>query len=312
MTDEKTIAIEKKARELDELFCNGASIDQIERFFQSNQADLHSIFLKIICRNYLTFPDIIAGLDKQYVRVICRFFSNRYRTAEYSSYMLALGPIIMSRRISAERRAMFWNAMTALCWPWRGLPDRIFAQDVFVDNDDARRCFSYHAEQGPKQDFIRHTALDARGFIPTDEVRKAIDNDYVSVFEMNRQLRGKEISVTMLVFLLRHHAVMCFLHLLAHFPKKVYKCRSPEEWLFTVCRGCPQQTAIPIIRSIEEDKPGIVANARDPWGNNLLWNTLLNRCGCSYIQEELLSLGCDPDAENQWGLSYRLVQENKL
>ena len=311
MTDEKTIYIEKKAHELDELFCSEASIDQIEHFFQSNQADLHSIFLKIICRNYLTFPDIIAGLNKQYVREICRFFSKRYRTAEYSSYMLALGPIIMSRRISAERRAMFWNAMTALRWPWTGLPDRVFAQDVFIDNDDARRCFSYHGEQGPKHDFIRHTALDARGFIPADEVRRAIDNDYVSVFEMGRQLRGKEISVTMLVFLLLHNAVKCFLHLLAHFPKKVYKCRSPEEWLFTVCRCCPQQTAIPIIRSIEEDRPGIVANARDPWGNNLLWNTLPNMCG-SYIQEELLSLSCDPDAENQWGLSYRLVQENKL
>ena len=57
---------------------------------------------------------------------------------------------------------------------------------------------------------------------------------------------------------------------------------------------------------------GIVGSARDPWGNTLLWNTFANRNSTPTLRTELLRLGCDPRAENEWGLSYQLVRDNIL
>ena len=147
---------------------------------------------------------------------------------------------------------------------------------------------------------------------PSDWIQASVENDQVSVFEIERQIHGQNITVSMLLYLLNRHAVNCFLYLLKNYPKKVYKCRSPEEWLFTVCRHAREDTAIPIIRQIEFEMPGIVTNTRDPWGNTLLWNTLKNHYIVREIQNTLISLGCDPNAKNQWGLSYRIIKENTL
>ena len=181
-----------------------------------------------------------------------------------------------------------------------------------MNNECVRASLCSRQKMGQKYDFIRHTILDARGYLPTDELRKAIISDHVPVFEMDRQLHGKEITKSMLAFLLLHHAVKCFLYLLTHFPKRVCKIRTEEEWLFTVCRCTLADTAIPIIQTIERNRPGIVANTRDPWGNTLLWNTLQNHYPVEELQNFLISLGCDPDALNQWGLSFRIVKENTL
>jgi len=181
-----------------------------------------------------------------------------------------------------------------------------------MDNEDARAARVYYQKSDEKRGFIKNTKLFKR-IVLDNTFPKGIREDSVSIFEMNRQMAGRNITNTMLQILLHFDAVKCFLHLLAHFPKKVYKCRSADEWLFTVCRNCSPKTAIPIIQYLEEDKPGIVSSTRDPWGNTLLWNTCANRDRrVNEIQKVLIDLGCDPDVENQWGLSFRLVQENKI
>lgn len=214
--------------------------------------------------------------------------------------------VIMSNWIPDAKSAMFWNVLTDLSYPCSGIPDESFRQDVFSDNKDAKRTFLYDG----KRDFIRNTELSKRELKGTAEFLEGIRQDSVSIFEMHRQMAGRESAITMLLHLLDANAVKCFVYLLAHFPKQVYKCRPAEEWLFTVCRNTSENTAIPTIQLIEEEKPGIVASACDPWGNTLLGNMLQNRKRDEKLQNFLISLGCAPDALNQWGLSYRIVKEN--
>ena len=310
---ERGIASRRKARELDALFCDHAPLERINRFFCENQENLIGIFRAMICCNNLFALDLIAAVDVPNVRIICRFLA----TCEKMSFFCKMrycASVIMSKWIPDAKRALFWNVMIDLPYPWSGVPDESFTRDVFIDNDDARRSLLYHEKDGEKRDFVRNTEISRRDIKGTAELiwGRGIRQDSVSIFEMYRQMAGRKITITMLHCLLRFNAVKCFVYLLTNFTKQVYKCRSPEEWLFTVCRNTSAETAIPIVRWIEEDRPGIVANVRDPWGNTLLWNTLHNRHSVGKLQNVLASLGCDPDALNQWGLSFRIVKENRF
>ncbi len=308
MPDDTEISIAEKAHELDALFCNHAQIAQFNQFFCENEKFLIRIFRESICCNNMFSIEFISGIDIPYVKIICVFLEEG-ETVNRSGKMRYCASIIMSKNISRDKKAMFWDVLVnALCFR-----DSVFTQDIFMDNEYARKALLDFQKDGEKSDFIRNSSPSKKYFWRRNEIIKGTMEDSVSVFEMNRQMAGRNITITMLQCLLHHNAVKCFIYLLAHFPKKVYKYRSAEEWLFTVCRNYPPKTAIPIIQWLEEDKPGIVANARDPWGNTLLWNTCVNRdCQVNEIQEVLINLGCDPDLENQWGLSFRLVQENKL
>ena len=139
---------------------------------------------------------------------------------------------------------------------------------------------------------------------------EGIDADKCSVLELHRQLEGRKISDSLLQLLLRNNAAQCFAYFLSHYPKQVFKFRTPSEWLFTVCRCTKEKTAIAAVTEIERQIPGIVASARDPWGNTLLWNTFVNENPTEELQAELVRLGCDPNAENEWGLSYQLLKDN--
>ena len=305
MNDNGENTVAKKAYELDALFFKHAAVEKINQFFCENQEILLDTFQVMICWNNLFSLELIAAVDVPNVRIICRFMKSLQAINKFCT-ISHCASVIMSNRIPDVKRAMFYNVITDLLL---GMPDGTFREDVFIDNRDARRA-SLSDEK--KRDFIRNTKLYKRKLKGSADFLEGIRQDSVSIFEMHRQMAGCGIAIAMLLYLLRFDAVKCFTYLLAHFPKKVYKCRSAEEWLFTVCRCSSEDTAIPIIQSIEEDKPGIVARARDPWGNTLLWNTLQNSCQVGKLQEFLISLGCDPDALNQWGLSFRLVKENRL
>ena len=304
-------AILDKAHELDFLLCNHAPVEQINQFLCENRERLTGLFNSIQCVNDLLAPGLIAGLEYGYVREICRYLENRSE-GEYYSKLLYSSSMIASNQLDSRKKALFWHVLAEAKYPFVGRPEIFLSRDIFMDNECARASLCFHQKSGRKYDFIRCTMLDARGYIPTDEVRKAIVSDHVSVFEMDRQLHGKGIHNSMLAFLLLHHAVKCFLYLLSHFPEKVCRIRTAEEWLFTVCRCSSADMAIPIIQAIEQYRPGIVANARDPWGNTLLWNTLQNRNPTEELQKYLISHGCDPDASNQWGLSFTIIKENTL
>lgn len=97
---------------------------------------------------------------------------------------------------------------------------------------------------------------------------------------------------------------------MSHHPEWGFKLRSPEEWLLTVCRCADEELAVAAVGEYERQFPGIVAAARDPWGNTPLWNTFVNPKPTGKLRAELLRLGCDPNAKNEWELSCQLLADN--
>ena len=295
--------INAKTHELDVLFCTHAPISQIQEFFSQNQDDLVDIFSKMICWSYLLSPDFIASMESSGVRMICIFLDKRLRMG-YADKMYICAAIIMSEWIAADKRAMFWHVLKNITCP-------VLPAAVQQDIDCARKTFLYHIMPGEKSDFLQRTTIGTVIFEGSDGIMAGIRGDSVSDFEANRQASGENISPAMLLYLLQSGAVKCFLNLLEHFPKRVFACRTAEEWLFTVCHDAAAATAVPVILRLEKMKPGIIARARDPWGNTLLWHTLA-RDGAEAIQRTLIFNGCDADAANPWGLSWRLVRKNAL
>ena len=148
------------------------------------------------------------------------------------------------------------------------------------------------------------------GFRASAAMEIGVADDSFAVFELNRELEARKIGDPMLEHLIRNDAVRCFTGLLSRHPDRVFKLRSPQEWLITVCRYARDKLAVAAVDELERQFPGVVGQTRDPWGNTPLWNTLANAHHVETLQTELLRFGCDPDAENAWGLSYRLVREN--
>ncbi len=207
---------------------------------------------------------------------------------------------IVDRQISASKRALLCHAIFDgrdwnLWWY-----SRSHAGNNLIDFKNreeypvvGRICLS------PKISIRRYVAM-----------LEWIADDKCALFEMNRQLEGMRITDPLLQLLLRNNAAQCFAYWLSHYPKQVFKFRTPSEWLLTVCRCTKEKTAIAAVNEIERQFPGIVASVRDPWGNTLLWNTFVNESPTEALQAELIRLGCDPNAENEWGLSYQLLKDN--
>ena len=295
--------INAKTHELDVLFCTHASISQIQEFFSRNQDDLVDIFSKMICWSYLLSPDLIAAMESPGVRMICIFLDKKGRMG-YADKMYICAAVIMSEWIAAEKRAMFWHVLKNATNPG-------FYDNLLPEIECARKTFLYHIVPGEKNDFMQRTTIGTKHFEGTEGLLEGIHKDSISVFELNRQVSGQNITLTLLHYLLRSNAIQCFFHLLENFPKQVFECRTAEEWLFTVCHDVAEKTAIPVILWFEKKKPGIIARARDPWGNTLLWHTLA-REKVDELQRTLILNGCDANAKNQWGLSWRLVKGNTL
>ena len=293
-----------KAHELDVLFCNHAPISQIQAFFRRNQDDLVEIFSKMICWSNLFSPDFIASMDHYGVRMICIFLNVRmsFSKMTYTHKTHICVTIIMSEWIATEKRAMFWHVL-------KNMPNPLSYDCIAC----AKKNLIDHILSGEEDDFMLRTTIRTRNFEGTEEFLEGIYKDSISVFELNRQFTGQNITLPLLHWLLYSNAVRCFIHLIDKFPKQVFDCRTAEEWLFTVCHDhvVDEKKAIIVILWFENKRPGIIARARDPRGNTLLWHTLV-REKADELQRILILNGCDPDALNQWGLSFRLVKENRL
>ena len=259
-------SILKRAHELDVLFCTHAHISQIQEFFSRNQEALVEIFSKMICWSYLISPDFIASMESSGIRMICIFLDKKVRMG-YADKMYICAAIIMSEWIAAEKRAMFWHVLKNATNPG-------FYDSLLPEIECARKTFLYHIVPGEKNDFMQRTTIVTKHFEGSEELLEGIRMDSISVFELNRQVSVQNITLTLLHYLLQSNAVQCFLHLVENFPKQVFECRTAEEWLFTVCHDAAEKAAIPVILWFEKKKPGIIARARDPWGNTLLWHTL--------------------------------------
>lgn len=312
--------IVQKARELDKLFCDQASIVSIEQFFYRNRNSLVAIFQKMKYADRLFTLDFIAAIDNRYVKDICLHAMNRSQNEYYIKIFNSIS-MVRSNKLDTIKKALFWNLLSKLTISSYSyyIPEEFLAMDIFSDSVYASCPRIFREKQWKTYDFIRQRMLITltcftRGIKPDNELLDIISHDYASLFAMYHHLRGKRLTKTMLIFLLLHNAPRCFAYLLGCNPiRELYKYRTPEAWLFTVCRNCHAGIAVPLIHIIEEDNPGIVANTRDPWGNTLLWNTMVNHNdSVEEIQNTLIRLGCDQNTRNPWGLSFRLVKENPL
>ena len=70
--------------------------------------------------------------------------------------------------------------------------------------------------------------------------------------------------------------------------------------LFYVCKHWSGDDAVEWLEKAEKKAPGILKSCVDPLGCNLLWYS-----NTKEVAETLLKHGCDSDAENVWGLSWR-------
>ena len=219
---------------------------------------------------------------------------------------------MMEPRIPAARRALFWHIIKSAYYPYSGLPGWFYTRRIFADNPSARECWYRYAADARGREFIKNTSGNFSDKKVSPSLAVAVQADSVPILEMNRTLAGCGIGLSLLLLMLRKNAVQCFAHMLTHYPKRVFRLRSPEEWLFTACRCAGELSAVAAVAEIERQFPGIVASARAPWGNTLLWNTLANDNETEKLQTELIRLGCDPNSENEWGLSYQLVTDNPV
>ena len=219
------------------------------------------------------------------------------------------GRFLADTRIAAPRRAFFYHAVFE-AWA-HGVARRPFSLPHFWwDNGPARGAYARVARPRDEDAVILRLGLPYRHDLSMyDALEEAMDKDSVSLFEMQRKLCGRPISDSMMQELVVYDAARCFVHLLSHYPRRVFKLRSPEEWLITVCRCARDELAVAAVDELERQFPGIVARTRDPWGNTPLWN-MLHKNAKEKLEAELIRFGCDPDSTNVWGLSYRLLRDN--
>lgn len=220
--------------------------------------------------------------------------------------------IVADRRIAAERRALCFHAVfdadthsnlsmgiiTILphFWWYNRCAWNAYINAVGKNDDDA---------------FIRRLGCCERaGFRVSEAMREGAVYDSVAVFEMNREFENRKISDSLMQFLLHCNAAKCFVYLLANHGERVFKLRSPQEWLLTVCRCAEEELAVAAVNELERQFPGIVAGTHDSWGGNPLWCTFCKLGPKEKLRAELIRLGCDPEEENEFGISYRLLREN--
>jgi hypothetical protein len=176
----------------------------------------------------------------------------------------------------------------------------------------------YFALNNEEKNFLRKSRCNFRENALPTQILQAIKRDSVSELEIARLLNNKKISLSIMYAILTYNAGSTINFLLKKYSDEIFLLRTPQEWLFTLCNYFHLTAAIDFIKHIEEKFPGIVKNATDPWGNDLLWHTFYNdevwdpdyKRTINSIQQCLIDLGCDPDEKNDLGLSFNLVMEN--
>ena len=219
--------------------------------------------------------------------------------------------IVMDRRIAADRRALCFHAVFDTKTRVMLSPEGAVLPQFWWYNRSAWNHYVFRIGKNSEDAFAGRLAIFIRREPRlSDAMRQGIGDDSVSVFEINRMLENRRISDSLMKLLIASNAIKCFTYILANYPETVFRLRSPQEWLLTVCRCAEEKFAVATVNELERQFPGIVAGTRDPWGNTLLWNTFFNYEQTKNLRSELIRLGCDPDAENELGLSYRLLIDN--
>ena len=208
--------------------------------------------------------------------------------------------IVADRRIAAERRALCFHAVFAAETRPALSPGYVILPHFWWYNRGAWSAYSQWVKRGSDDAFIKRLGCAAvRSEVAVPEaMRRAAESDTVSVFEMNREFENRQVCGSLLQFLIRRNAAKCFTYLLANYPQRIFKLRSPREWLLTVCRCAPDELAAAAVAELERQFPGIVAETRDPWGGNALWSTFCELGPKEKLRAELIRDGRCSFGEN--------------
>ena len=194
-----------------------------------------------------------------------------------------------------------------------------FKYTVFQKKIKLEKKFIFLDEK--EKDFLRKSRSNFREKAMPLQILQAIKNNSVSELEIARLLNYRKISLTMMYAILTCQAENIIHYFFEKYSDEIFSLRTPEEWLFTICNYFPGGAAVSFIKQVEDKFPGIVKNARDPWGCDLLWHTFYNevvwnelyaRNERNLVQQCLIDLGCDPNKKNDLGLSFNLITKNTI
>jgi len=144
-----------------------------------------------------------------------------------------------------------------------------------------------------------------------ERMYRAIEEDSAETFMILRDMAGIRLSYGLLERIMRKRALNIFAELLKEgrlFDHSV----TPEK----LCARCATQfedaLSVPFLEAVEEYLPGTVKDVRDRWGRNLLWYAAANLRTAFFhpfcrLTPFLLKCGCDPENENQLGISWRYM-----
>ena len=292
---QKNRARQNAAAAFDSVFREDAPFEDFCRIFDECE-DPEQVFMSMLYCDRLVSRDFLAKCEKKHLFAIYKFLSDSRR----STSIRLTSQVVWDRRIPDPVRALFWH---------------------IAEEREPASCSSmkYDWECGTNAEssFNRKTSFaerydSPRGII-SPQLEDAIRHDSVALFEINRQLSGKQIGISLLEHLLKREAGQCFACLLRTNSQKIFKIKPPEEWLFLFCRAVSEKTALVLVETMDNLLPGIVARVRDPWGNNLLWYARQSQNHWTQhtaLMRNLVDLGCDVDNRNDFGLNVSLVEAN--
>jgi len=147
--------------------------------------------------------------------------------------------------------------------------------------------------------------LDRQLIAPKNLPEEAISSDNVASFCLGMDISGKQLSQTVLRYLMKKDCVNILEHLIRT-NKKIPDVYPPENLLLSVLHTMGWCPLLPVIKAIEETFPGTIKSAEDASHRNALWYTLRhhrlwdnrNPCHCALdtedVEQYLLWKGCDP------------------
>ena len=288
-------ARQNAADAFDSIFREDAPFEDFCRIFDECE-DPEKVFMSMLYCDRLVSRDFLAKCEKKHLFAIYNFLSN---CRSDTSIRLA-SQVVWDRRIPDSVRTLFWHIAEERASPFCNSMKRVECGTDAESSFDQKTSFASGRYDSP------------RGII-SPRLEDAIRHDSAALFEISRQLSGKQIRIALLEHLLKREAGECFAYLLRKNSQKIFKIKPPEEWLFLFCRAVSEKTALLLVEIMEKLLPGIVARVKDPWGNNLLWHARMSRNHWDQkteLMQKLVDLGCDADSRNHFGLSVSLGEAN--
>ena len=147
-----------------------------------------------------------------------------------------------------------------------------------------------------------------------EKLFNAIRQDSIPIFEIEMTLQGKRLGKSILGCIIKNCASSILCHLLKTRGKALESLISIKDLLVKACSWAlhfkdGKGALLNVLNTLEELQPGFCRNYVDNMGNNLLFYSLGAGNAGDALEEALINHGCDPEACNNLGLSFRRCKE---